>query len=110
MTAFTQFLDLLVTEGPDKGMRFSVEQSSYRIIGKREVAEKPSVLNLNQHEIVNRHIKTYSDFSSLQFQARGPNISLSDNTLNRVHAIFLFNEKRASCADLTGGKRSIVTK
>jgi len=115
----TQFVDLLVIDGPDKGMRFSIEQGSFRIIGKRE---EPSIkenlieteinrsLNADQQEIIYLHLKNFSNPSLLQYQPRGPDILLNDPSVNRIHAMVLFDEQTTSIADLISNEGIFVQK
>jgi FHA domain len=109
MTA-TRFLDLYVISGPDKGMRYSIEEGTYRIIGKREDAsfaeervtsEGDRILNPDQLEIIYLHIKTYSDNSRLKFQKRGPDILLNDLSVSRMHVMVLMIDLKISIAELT---------
>lgn len=105
----TCFLDLLVISGPDKDMRFSVEQGTYRIIGKRADPaltklnfnyKKNMSLNPDQQEIVNLHLKNHTKKSLLQFYNRGPDILLSDDTVSRIHFMILKDTTMTSFVDL----------
>lgn len=106
----TRFLDLYVVGGPDEGMRYSIEEGTYRIIGKREDAafaieqvtsEGDRILNPHQLEIIYLHIKSYSDNSRLKFKKRGPDILLNDLSVARMHVMLLMDELKISIAELT---------
>ena len=106
----TRFLDLRVVSGPDEGMRYSIEEGTYRIIGNRDgtsfaieqiTPEGDRILNPDQQEIIHTHIKTYSSHARLKFQKRGPDILLNDLSVARMHVMVLMDDSAISIADLT---------
>ncbi|MDA0712698.1 MAG: FHA domain-containing protein [bacterium] len=105
----TCFLDLLIISGPDKSMRFSIEQGTYRIIGQRVDLSLNNInfdykknvsLNPDQQETVNTHLKNYSKNSLMQFYSRGPDILLNDETVSRIHLMVLKDSNMISLVDL----------
>ncbi len=98
----TRFLDLYAVSGPDEGMRYSIEEGTYRIIAKRE---NDRILNPDQLEIIYLHIKTYSDNSRLKFQKRGPDILLNDLSVARMHVMVLMDELNISISELSSADK-----
>jgi hypothetical protein len=116
MTA-TRFLDLNVVTGPDEGMRYTIEQGTYRVIGRYEDAARTTeqltsegdrALNPDQQERIEHHIETHARSTRLKFQRRGPDILLGDPSVSRTHAMVLIDEHGASFADLMSTNKSKV--
>ena len=94
------FLDLTVTQGPNTGMRYSIPQNMFRILGRYEpgfIADE-RVLNPDQQELVLKYVpkKFYT--------SKGPDILLDDPILSTAHGLVLFTEEKSLWVDLFNEK------
>ena len=105
----TRFLDLVVTSGPDAGMRYSIEEGTYRIIGRYDdflhptqilSAESDHGLNPDQQERVEKHLASHPHSSHRKQKTQGPDILLSDPSISRSHAMVIMDESGAQRIDL----------
>ena len=90
------FLDLTVTHGPNTGMRYSIPQNMFRILGRYEVGfiADERVLNPEQQELVLQYVpKKYR-------ASKGPDILLDDPILSTAHGLVLFTEEKSLWVDL----------
>lgn len=94
------FLDLTVTQGPNTGMRYSIPQNMFRIIGRYEVGfiADERALNPDQQELVLKYIPR-------QFQNhKGPDILLDDPVLSTAQGLVLFTGEKSIWVDLMNEK------
>lgn len=100
------FLDLTVTEGPNSGMRYSIPQNTYRVVGRYEpgfIADE-RVLNPEQQE---RLIKLLAK----KFQNnKGPHILLDDPVLSTAQGLVLFTTEESLWVDLTSENKQVLQK
>ncbi len=101
-----RFVDLVAVEGPDKGMRFTIEENTYRVLA-RQSDERSSTLQmtpdgdraldreLEQHvdDVLSRRTRT-------SFKKRGPDIVLRDGSVSRTHALVFVEKNVVSVVDL----------
>lgn len=100
------FVDLLIIEGPDVGMRFSIESGTYRVIGRQGdpsdstvqmTREGDRALDPDQQAVVDqvtaRSVRT-------RFRKRGADILVDDTSVSRTHAAVFVDEAGVSVADL----------
>ena len=94
------FLDLTVTHGPNTGMRYSIPQNMFRILGRYELGfiADERVLNPDQHEQVLKYVP--KEFRS----NKGPDILLDDPILSTAHGLVLFTEGQSLWVDLFSEK------
>ena len=94
------FLDLTVTQGPNTGMRYSIPQNMYRILGRYErgfIADERR-LSPEQHEGVLKYIpKAYRN-------NKGPDILLDDPVIGIAQVLVLFTEEKSLWVDLLSEK------
>jgi pSer/pThr/pTyr-binding forkhead associated (FHA) protein len=101
-----RFVDLVATEGPDKGMRYSVEEGTYRVVA-RMADERQSTLQMTpdgdraldreQEQLVDQYL---ANRTRTQFKKRGPDIVLRDQSVSRTHAMIFVDKDGASLVDL----------
>ena len=102
----TGFVDLLVIEGPDDGMRYTLESGTYRVLGRlgdpsdstvQMDREGDRLLDPEQQRVVDsmasRGVRT-------RFKKRGADILVDDGSVSRTHAVVFADEHGASVADL----------
>lgn len=100
------FVDLIVIEGPDDGMRFTVEAGTYRVIGRmgdptdstvQMTKEGDRALDADQQAVVDhvaaRGVRT-------RFKKRGADILVNDGSVSRTHAVLFADAEGVSVADL----------
>ena len=105
-----QFVDLFVLEGEERGMRFTVEFGTYRVLGRAGDAtdstlqmtrEGDRALDSDQLAVVDtvldgrasRGIRT-------RVKTRGADILLQDQGVSRTHAMVFADAEGVSVADL----------
>jgi hypothetical protein len=117
-TLMGRFVDLVAVEGPDKGMRYTIEEGSYRVLAR---AQDDSASTLHMTPDGARVLDTDAqvradglfqrrvgpDRSRTAFRKRGPDIILTDGSVSRTHALVFVEENAVSVADLmsTNGTR-----
>lgn len=94
------FLDLTVTQGPNTGMRYSIPQNMFRLLGRYEkgfIADE-RILNPDLQELVLKYIpKAFQN-------NRGPDILLDDPVLNIAQGLVLFTKEQSIWVDLLDEK------
>lgn len=105
-----RFVDLVVVEGPDKGMRFTVEEGTYRVLG-RAGDDFTSTIQLNrdgdrmldpeQEAVVEGLFKARESRGvRTRFRRRGADVLLADTSVSRTHALVFVDAEGISVADL----------
>ncbi|HEY4222534.1 MAG TPA: FHA domain-containing protein [Myxococcota bacterium] len=105
-----RFVDLVAVEGPDKGMRYTVEQGTYRVLA-RSSDERASTLQMTsdgdraldkeQETLVDEVFKgRASGGTRTAAKKRGPDIVLRDQSVSRTHALVFVEKASASVVDL----------
>lgn len=103
-----RFVDLLAVEGPDKGMRFTIEENTYRVLA-RASDERSSTLQMTpdgdraldkeQAQLVDEVLSARRGLRT-QFKKRGPDIVLRDGSVSRTHALVFVEKGAVSVVDL----------
>ena len=101
-----RFVDLVGVEGPDKGMRYTIEEGTYRVVARMS-DERQSTLQMTpdgdraldreQEQLVDEYFATRT---RTQFKKRGPDIVLRDQSVSRTHAMIFVDKDGASLVDL----------
>jgi pSer/pThr/pTyr-binding forkhead associated (FHA) protein len=114
-----RFVDLVVVEGPDRGMRYTIEEGSYRVLARAQDDSASTVqmtpdgdrlLDGPAHGRAEEHFSRRGgapDRSRTAFRKRGPDIVLRDTSVSRTHALVFIERDVSSVADLmsTNGTR-----
>jgi len=112
-----RLVDLLVKEGPDAGMRYTVEEGAYRVVGRRGPPTDSTVqLTRNGDRMLDPQQQAALDGAfavrtdpgvRTRFRRRGPDILIGDNSVSRTHAAVFVENGSISVADLmsTNGTR-----
>lgn len=106
-----RFIDLVAIEGPDKGMRFTVEDGTYRVVARApdEGTSTTSQLTRDGDRALDKEQEAYVDglFAArgtggdrTRIKKRGPDIVLSDGSVSRTHCLLFVDKGKASVADL----------
>lgn len=103
-----RFVDLVAVEGPDKGMRFTIEENTYRVLA-RAADERSTTLQMTpdgdraldkeQEQLVDE-VFARSRGTRTQFKKRGPDIVLRDGSVSRTHALVFVEKAAVSVVDL----------
>jgi pSer/pThr/pTyr-binding forkhead associated (FHA) protein len=108
-----RFVDLLAVEGPDKGMRYSIEEGTYRVLARSQ-DDSQSTLQMTPDgdraldqaaqarvdELFGAGENARAGRSRTGFRKRGPDIVLKDGTVSRTHALVFVDKEIVSVADL----------
>lgn len=105
-----RFVDLLAVEGPDKGMRYSVEEGTYRVLARSQ-DDSQSTLQMTpegdraldkeaQARVDELFNSRASGRSRTGFRRRGPDVVLKDGSVSRTHAMVFVDKDTVSVADL----------
>jgi FHA domain len=104
-----RFVDLVAVEGPEKGMRWSVEEGAYRVIA-RSADERNSTLQMTpdgdraldreQEQLVDTWFQSRGAQTRRGFKKRGPDIVLRDGSVSRTHALVFVDKDGCSVVDL----------
>ncbi len=104
-----RFVDLVAVEGPDKGMRYTVEEGTYRVLA-RAADERSSTLHMTpegdraldveQERLLDDVFRSRSTGVRTQMKRRGPDIVLRDGSVSRTHALVFVDKASASVVDL----------
>lgn len=103
-----RFVDLLAVEGPDKGMRFSIEENTYRVLARASdersstlqmTADGDRALDKDQEQLVDEALSMRRGLRT-QFKKRGPDIVLRDGSVSRTHALVFVEKGAVSVVDL----------
>lgn len=106
----SRFVDLEVIDGPDKGMRYTVEEGTYRVLG-RAGDDMSSTVQMNrdgdraldpdQEALVEGMFRNrQSRGLRTRFKKRGADILLQDGSVSRTHALVFVDADGISVADL----------
>jgi hypothetical protein len=108
-----RYVDLVVVEGPDRAMRFTVEEGSYRVLvrgvddpgGSTQQMTVEGDCALDDGQLA--RLQELSGRSRTAFKKRGPDIALRDASVSRTHALVFVDKDAVSVADLmsTNGTR-----
>lgn len=101
-----RFVDLVAVEGPDKGMRYTVEEGTYRVLA-RVSDEQSSTLQMTpdgDRALDKEQEALVDDVLSARTRTgarkRGPDVVLRDGSVSRTHALVFVEKKSASVVDL----------
>lgn len=112
-----QFYDFVVIDGPDRGMRYSIEAGTYRVIGRASDDNESTVamtttgdrmLDADQQALIEGMAKKAGERAvRTRFKKRGSDILVHDDSVSRTHAALFADESGVSVADLmsTNGTR-----
>lgn len=112
-----RFVDFVAVEGPDRGMRYTVEEGTYRVLARAQddststIQMTPEGDRLLDTEARARAEQLFArhggDRSRTAFRKRGPDIVLKDGSVSRTHALIFVDKDAVSVADLmsTNGTR-----
>lgn len=112
----TRFVDLVAIEGPDKGMRWTVEEGTYRVLARAQ-DERSSTLQMTpdgdraldreQEKLVGELFSGRARDVRTNIKKRGPDVVLKDGSVSRTHALVFVDRDGTSVADLmsTNGTR-----
>ncbi len=113
-----RFVDFVAVEGPDRGMRYTVEEGSYRVLARAQddsastVQMTPEGDRLLDPQARSRAEQLFArhggaERSRTGFRKRGPDIVLKDLSVSRTHALIFVDKDAVSVADLmsTNGTR-----
>jgi pSer/pThr/pTyr-binding forkhead associated (FHA) protein len=104
-----RFVDLIAIEGPDKGMRFAIEEGTYRVLVRVQDEQQSTVqmtdggdraLDKQQESVVDEHLGRRSRGGRMHMKRRGPDIVLHDGSVSRTHALVFVDAESASVVDL----------
>jgi hypothetical protein len=106
----SRFIDLVGIEGPDKGMRWSVEEGTYRVLARAQderqstlqmTADGDRALDKEQEKLLGDLLgKQRTHRARTHIKKRGPDVVLSDGSVSRTHALVFVDGEGASVADL----------
>lgn len=112
-----RFFDLVAIEGPAKGMRFSIEDGTYRVLARAaDEGTTTAQLTRDGDRALDPEQAAYLDelFAArsapgerTRSKKRGPDMELPDGSVSRTHALVFVDRGRPSVADLmsTNGTR-----
>ena len=98
------FLDLTVIKGPNLGMRYSVPEHSFRILGRYEkgfIADE-HILGPDLQELVLNCIPETIK------QNRGPDILLDDLAMALFQGLFCFHRKQSFWFDFSNEQKQVL--
>jgi predicted component of type VI protein secretion system len=106
----SRFVDLVVVEGPDLGMRYTIEEGSFRVLGRSEddnemtqqlTPEGDRQLNPDQVAVVETLLaKGPQTQVRVGTSRRGADVLLNDTAVSRTHAMVFVDRGHISVADL----------
>ncbi len=103
-----RFIDLLALEGPEKGMRFTIEGNTYRVLVRASdeaattqqmTLEGDRLLDKEQEQLLDEVLAQRPGLRT-QFKKRGPDIVLRDGSVSRTHALVFVESAAVSVVDL----------
>lgn len=112
-----RWIDLEVIEGPDAGMSFTVEEGTYRVVGRagddgvstiQMTLEGDRALDAQQEAVLRDLLRSRESRGlRTRFRKRGADILLHDGSVSRTHALVFVDADGVSVADLmsTNGTR-----
>jgi pSer/pThr/pTyr-binding forkhead associated (FHA) protein len=105
-----RFIDLVAIEGPDRGMRWSVEEGTYRVVARAgDDASTTSQLTHEGDRALEPAQAAYVDglFAArapsgerTRIKKRGADVVLTDTSVSRTHCLVFVDKGKASVADL----------
>lgn len=97
-----RFIDLVAVEGPDRGMRFTVEDGTYRVIARApdEGPSSTSQLTPDGDRALDGEQVAAVEGHRTRIKKRGPDVTLQDGSVSRTHCIVFVDKGKASLADL----------
>jgi hypothetical protein len=104
-----RFVDLVAIEGPDKGMRYTVEEGTYRVLARaadersstlQMTPEGDRALDIEQEKLLDDVFRARSSGTRTQMKKRGPDIVLRDGSVSRTHALVFVDKGNVSVVDL----------
>ena len=113
----SRFIDLVAIEGLDRGMRYAIDEGTYRVLARapdertsthQMTSEGDRSLDVEQEELLERILARRSaGRSRTAYRKRGPDIVLRDQSVSRTHALVFCEATSVSVVDLmsTNGTR-----
>ena len=101
-----RFLDLVAVQGPDKGMRFSVEEGTHRVLCRAPDGPSSTQQITGQGDlaldVVQEQALNAAGVSGARARTRkrGPDIALRDASVSRAHALVYVDADKAGVLDL----------
>ncbi len=105
-----RFVDLVVVEGPDQGMKYTIEEGAYRVVGRAGdptdstvhlTKEGDRLLDADQQALVDQLVTSRSARGArTRFRTRGADILIDDESVSRSHAVVFADREGVSVADL----------
>ena len=106
----TLFIDLVVTDGADKGMRYTIEAGTYRVIGRSGDQSDSTIhltqdgdryLDADQQALVEEMFQSRASRGlRTRFRRRGSDVLIDDTSVSRTHAVVFADTEGVSVADL----------
>ena len=117
-----RFVDLVAVEGPDRGMRYSIEEGTYRVLARAQDDSTSTMqMTWDGARILDSEAQARADEvlgdrgrtgvtphrARTGSRKRGPDIVLKDGSVSRTHALVFVDREVISVADLmsTNGTR-----
>jgi pSer/pThr/pTyr-binding forkhead associated (FHA) protein len=104
-----RFIDLVAVEGPERGMRYAIEENTYRVVGRafddgssmtvRVTPDGDRALDYEQTAVVDELLRGRSR-AGRSVARRGHDIALRDPSVSRTHALVFVEAGKATVADL----------
>ena len=96
-----RFVDLVAVEGPEKGMRYTVEEGTYRVLA-RAADERSSTLQMTPEgdRALDIEQERLVGTTRAHMKKRGPDIALRDGSVSRTHALVFVDKASVSVVDL----------
>jgi pSer/pThr/pTyr-binding forkhead associated (FHA) protein len=104
-----RFVDLIAIEGPDRGMRYTIEENTYRVLVRASdeavstlqmTPDGDRALDRHQEQLVDEVLGQKSRGPRTQYKKRGPDIVLRDGSVSRTHALVFVEKSSVSVVDL----------
>lgn len=102
-----RFVDLVAVEGPDKGMRYTVEEGTYRVLARasEDLAASTIQMTPDGDRALDKQQEALVDDvlgqrTRTAVRKRGPDVALRDTSVSRTHALVFVEKQSASVVDL----------
>lgn len=105
-----RFVDLECIGGPERGMRYTIEAGTFRVLGRAGDDTESTVqlsqagdrvLDPHQQALVDGMLDSRADRGvRTRFKKRGADILLADGSISRTHALIFVDQAGISVADL----------